>query len=90
LRYYLSLIAHCQGSGQINTGALLLSVDTFGNIKYVVLRDMMELRLQHRDFVREITINRQRELEYKIERELENKIELEQEKSRSLSWEIGF
>jgi hypothetical protein len=82
LRYYLSLIAHCQGSGKINTGALLLSIDTAGNINYVVLRDMMELRLQHRDFVREITINRQRELEHKIERELE--------KSRSLSWEIGF
>jgi hypothetical protein len=90
LRYYLSLIAHCQGTGNINTGALLLSVDTSGNINYIVLRDMMELRLQHRDFVRQITINRQQELEYKIERELENKNELEREKSRSIGWEIGF
>jgi hypothetical protein len=50
----------------------------------------MELRLQHREFVQQITINRQRELEYKVERELENKIEREREKSRSLGWEIGF
>jgi hypothetical protein len=90
LRYYLSLIAHCQGSGQINTGALLLKVDTSGNINYVVLRDMIELRLQHREFVQRITIDRQRELEYEIERELENKIQPEREKSRSLGWEMEF
>jgi hypothetical protein len=51
---------------------------------------MIELRLQHREFVQQITINRQRELEYEIERELENKIQPEREKSRSLGWEMEF
>lgn len=53
LEAYLSLVSTCQGSGNIGTGGLVVSISKQG-IRYVQLSDIMELRLQHKDYVMKV------------------------------------
>ncbi|BAN34093.1 conserved hypothetical protein [Sulfuricella denitrificans skB26] len=70
LRGYLSLVARCQGSGSVSTGGLLLAINAKGDINFVELTDMMQLRLQHKNFVAEIKANMEKALEQDRQREL--------------------
>jgi hypothetical protein len=63
LKYYLSLVAGCQGAGEVNTGGLLLVIDSSGGLRFVELTDMMQLRLQHKEFVKEVALKSQQLIE---------------------------
>lgn len=71
LKNYLELIKLCQGGGDIGTGGLIINISEKG-ISYVQISSLMDLRLQHKEFVKKV------ELEYesvmKLEQELEKKI----------------
>jgi len=49
---YLSLVACCQGSGTVGTGGLVVSVGKDG-IRYLQFTNIMQLRLQHKDYVKQ-------------------------------------
>ena len=53
LQAYLSLLKSCQGDGKVETGGLIISVSCKG-IKYVQFSNIMQLRLQHKDFIQEV------------------------------------
>ena len=53
-RNYLSLVARCNGPGKVGTGGLLIVASGKGRIRFAHLLDIMQLRLQHRDFVKEV------------------------------------
>ncbi|EJL6466882.1 hypothetical protein ACVTEB_12220 [Vibrio cholerae] len=53
LQAYLSLLKSCQGDGKVGTGGIIVSVSSEG-IKYVQFSDIMQLRLQHKEFVQEV------------------------------------
>lgn len=50
---YLSLVARCQGTGEVGTGGIVISVTDKG-LKYFQFTDIMQLRLQHKAYVNEI------------------------------------
>lgn len=53
LEAYLALVSTCQGDGNISTGGLIVSVGEDG-IRYVQFADIMQLRLQHKDYVLQV------------------------------------
>ena len=75
----------------IQAGGILLLVDARGNLRFCELTDMMQLRLSHREYIRnrELTYERYqaRELERARNRarELDRQQELNLERSNSLS-----
>ena len=62
---YLSLVARCQGTGEVGTGGIVIAVSESG-IKYFQFTDIMQLRLQHKDYVNEV----KKQLEKSIEKEI--------------------
>ncbi len=91
LRGYLRLVACCNGSGQggsdeIRTGGLLIALSNRRGLHYVQLNDMMQLRLQDRQYVNS--------LENKMVIESQNEKNLKQTKQRTfergLSKEYGL
>lgn len=50
LKSYLALVSKCQGSGNVGTGGLVVSISEQG-LRYIQFSDIMELRLQHKDYV---------------------------------------
>ncbi|MBY6209380.1 MULTISPECIES: hypothetical protein [Halomonas] len=50
---YLSLVARCQGTGEVGTGGIIIAVSESG-IKYFQFTDIMQLRLQHKEYVNDI------------------------------------
>jgi len=69
LENYLALVSKCQGSGSVGTGGLIVSVSKKG-IKYVQFADIMELRLQHKDYVIKVKKEYNSVMEKKSEKEL--------------------
>lgn len=53
LETYLALVSTCQGDGNIGTGGLIVSVGEDG-IRYLQFADIMQLRLQHKDYVLQV------------------------------------
>ncbi|MFL1466126.1 hypothetical protein [Marinobacter sp. HN1S83] len=53
LEAYLALVSTCQGDGKIGTGGLIVSVGEDG-IRYLQFADIMQLRLQHKDYVLQV------------------------------------
>ena len=53
LESYLALIARCQGSGEVGTGGLVVSISKDG-LRYLQFADIMQLRLQHKDYVLQV------------------------------------
>jgi len=53
LEAYLALVAGCQGSGDVGTGGLIVSVGE-GGLRYLQFTDIMQLRLQHKDYVLQV------------------------------------
>ncbi|MEH8263388.1 hypothetical protein Q7I27_09705 [Aeromonas veronii] len=68
LKAYLALVSKCQGSGNVGTGGLVVSVSKQG-IRYVQLSDIMELRLQHKDYVMKVEKEYTSIMEKKLQRE---------------------
>ncbi|CAM3242275.1 hypothetical protein [Moritella viscosa] len=54
LKAYLAMVSTCQGSGKIGTGGLIVSVGQEG-VRYLQFADIMQLRLQHKDYVLQVT-----------------------------------
>ncbi|MEZ8342456.1 hypothetical protein AB6D05_10150 [Vibrio cyclitrophicus] len=54
LEAYLAMVSTCQGDGNIGTGGLVVSVGKEG-IRYLQFSDIMQLRLQHKEYVLQIT-----------------------------------
>ncbi|ENM5855843.1 hypothetical protein NTE09_003885 [Vibrio mimicus] len=50
---YLSLVARCQGTGEVGTGGIIIAVSE-SRIRYFQFTDIMQLRLQHKEYVNEI------------------------------------
>ncbi|WP_321903937.1 hypothetical protein [Paraburkholderia tropica] len=48
---YLRWVQETQGDGKVGTGALLLVAEPNGKLRYAVLSDLLELRLQHRNWI---------------------------------------
>ncbi len=46
-------VARCQGTGEVGTGGIIIAVSESG-IKYFQFTDIMQLRLQHKEYVNEI------------------------------------
>lgn len=80
LENYLALIAMCQGSGNVGTGGLIVSVGEDG-LRYLQFTDVMQLRLQHKEYVLEV------EKEYRsiMEKKLHKFKNLERDNSMGLS-----
>jgi len=74
---YLKLVRLTQGGGEVASGGLLLVADEHGTVHYAPLRDMLELRLEHRNW---LELHQQRAM---IETRLELEIAERREKSRS-------
>lgn len=53
LEAYLALVSTCQGEGDIGTGGLIVSVGEEG-VRYLQFTDIMQLRLQHKDYVLQV------------------------------------
>lgn len=53
LEAYLALVSTCQGDGDVGTGGLIVSVGEEG-VRYLQFSDIMQLRLQHKDYVNEV------------------------------------
>jgi hypothetical protein len=53
LREYLEFVQLTLGKGDVGGGGLILVVDKAGNLRFVQLTDMRQLKLQHRDFIQE-------------------------------------
>lgn len=67
---YLSLVARCQGTGEVGTGGIVIAVTEKG-IKYFQFTDIIQLRLQHKDYVNEINnqLHKDVEMEMSINRQ---------------------
>ena len=87
IRGYLWLVARCQGSGTLKTGALLIAVNASGDIKFVALNDMMELRLQHIEYIK---MQQELAYNYQIQRELDYSPQQEQKIGISISHSMDF
>ncbi|WP_181359670.1 hypothetical protein [Vibrio splendidus] len=84
LEAYLALVSKCQGSGKIGTGGLIISVSK-GGLRYVQFSDIMELRLQHKDFVMSV------EKEYNsVMKKLENELVKEKTLINEKTIDRGF
>lgn len=68
-RRYLQLIAICQGGGEVSSGGLVVAISPEGNLQYVELTSMMELRLQHKEFVAKISARMEKWHEQALEKE---------------------
>ncbi|MGO3701361.1 MULTISPECIES: hypothetical protein [Halomonas] len=53
LEAYLALVSTCQGDGDVGTGGLIVSVGKEG-VRYLQFTDIMQLRLQHKDYVLQV------------------------------------
>ncbi|MBB1488766.1 hypothetical protein [Oceanospirillum sediminis] len=53
LEAYLALVSTCQGEGEVGTGGLIVSVGEEG-LRYLQFADIMQLRLQHKDYVLQV------------------------------------
>lgn len=62
---YLSLVARCQGTGEVGTGGIVIAV-TEKSIKYFQFTDIMQLRLQHKAYVNEIKNQLRKSIEMEI------------------------
>lgn len=51
LKEYLECVAQWQGSGAVSAGGMLVSVDASGNVRYVTLDNILELGLQHQQYI---------------------------------------
>jgi hypothetical protein len=80
LKAYLALVSKCQGSGDVGTGGLIVSVSKQG-IRYVQFADIMELTLQHKDYVLKV----EKEYNSVMKKELNNEIKQEKTISRGMS-----
>lgn len=80
---YLTWVRMTQGEGEVGSGGLLLLADTNGTLRYAQLLDMLELRLQHRQW---LNIH-----EHRIERELryQRELDLEHKRTRSHGHSLG-
>ena len=72
LEAYLALVSKCQGTGDIGSGGLIVSVSKDG-IKYLQYTDIMQLRLQHKDYVIQV----KNEYESMMKREIKKSKDLE-------------
>lgn len=61
---YLTLLRWCQGGDKTGAGALIVMVGAGGGLNYVELKDMTELRMEHRQW-----LAYRHELELALERE---------------------
>lgn len=86
---YLAVVAACQGDGKVGTGGIIVSVDKDG-IKYLQYADIMQLRLQHKDFVLEMKNEYESMMELSLKQELELEKELERSRSRTLGHGMGM
>jgi len=82
LEAYLALVSKCQGSGKVGTGGLIVSVSQKG-IRYVQFSDIMELRLQHKDYVMKVEKEYNSVMEKKLENELKKERALTKEKIKN-------
>ncbi|MGF1878208.1 hypothetical protein L4D77_23295 [Photobacterium frigidiphilum] len=80
LEAYLALVSKCQGSGSVGTGGLIVSVSKKG-IRYVQFADIMELRLQHKDYVMKVEKEFNSIMDKKLEKELKKERALDKEKT---------
>lgn len=62
LKRYLRLIANASGSDHVGTGGLLLHLDKSGSIKYIEIADMTQMRLSHKEFLKDMEKRYQNEL----------------------------
>jgi hypothetical protein len=54
LEAYLAMVSTCQGDGTIGTGGLVVSVGKEG-VRYLQFSNIMQLRLQHKEYVLQVT-----------------------------------
>ncbi|MDX1539587.1 hypothetical protein [Arsukibacterium sp.] len=82
LKAYLAVVAACQGDGKVGTGGIIVSVDKDG-IKYLQYADIMQLRLQHKEFVLKMKNEYESIMKLSLEKELELEKKVQHTRSRS-------
>ncbi|WP_341808970.1 hypothetical protein WMO32_11785 [Xanthomonas oryzae pv. oryzicola] len=90
VRDYLALLRWCHGDGKNGAGALMIVVGASGAIHYVELKDMTELRMEHRHW---LEYQQELVLELALERKRELALELAHEKRldrKSQNQDIGY
>jgi len=66
---YLSWVKRTQGGGKVGTGGVLFTIDENGNMHYVQMTDLLELRLTHKEWV--AYYDNKIEKEYKLQKDLD-------------------
>lgn len=80
LESYLALITACQGGGDVATGGLIVSISKEG-VKYLQFAEIMQLRLQHREYVEKI----QNEYKSVMSKQIKKERTLDRDYSRGMS-----
>jgi hypothetical protein len=77
---YLALVSTCQGGGDVATGGLVVAMDKEG-IKYLQFADIMQLRLQHKEYVEKV----QKEYKSIMSKQIKQERTLDRDYSRGMS-----
>lgn len=82
IRLYLAFVASCHGAGDVTSGGLIMAITAEGTLRYSQLTSMMQLRLQHKEYVNEILAS--------MEKSIPNEYQQEKSRDKPQDWSLGL
>lgn len=74
---YFRWVRNTQGTGEVGSGGLLLLAEPGGLLRFAPLTDLLELNIEHSQWIKERQVKLEKDLEYVRQKEKERKHKLE-------------